>query len=230
MPPKKVLSFKHGAEANLARGTASHIPTKCPSPNSVVLSGLEDLDEDTLLSLSLDTPAQLTPPPGNAPLISESSGTPLSNMQVSTDMMQATLDQLGFGSPNDLSNIPISPLPTPTNSEISTTGTFGYEEEDPTAEESVSTSVEASANNMNAYASSQILRLFHQVAQRSGQSVNILILEWALCHVHTDLVKRRVAHGHQSTSMMAHQQAFQEEVNKVIELVGESFLFNFLGY
>jgi hypothetical protein len=195
-----------------------------------VLSDLEDLDEDTLLSLSLNAPARLTPPPENAPLISESSGTLLSNVQVSTDVMQATLDRLGFGPPNDLSNIPISPSPTPTNSEIGTTGMFGYEEEDPTVKESVPTSVEASADDMNAYASGQILRLFHQVAQRSGQSVNTLILEWALRHVHTDLVKRRVAHGHQSTSTTAHQQAFQEEVNKAIELVGESFLFNFLGY
>ena len=142
--------------------------------------------------------------------------------------MQATLDRLGFGPPHDY--ISISPSPTPAKSEISTTGTFGHEEEGHVAEEPDPTSVEASADDMNAYTSGQILRLFHEIAQRTGQSVNAIILEWALLHAHMDLVKRRVAHGHLSTSMTARQHAFEEEANKVIGLVGEIFLSNFLGY
>jgi hypothetical protein len=206
MPVKKGSARKHNAEVpKLMREPASHVPTKRRTPNSDVLSGLEDLDDDTLLSLSLDAPARLTPPPGNGPL---------SKVQVSTEVMEATLDRLGFGPPNDLSDLPISISTTPTSS---------------AASEPVLTGVETSGtDDSDAY--DQITGLFQQVAQRTGQSVNTIILEWALLHAHTDLVKRRVAHGHISNAMSARQEAFEEEVNKVIELVGGSSLFNVLGY
>jgi hypothetical protein len=121
-----------------------------------------------------------------------------------------------------LSNLPNPPSPVPTNPEASTTGTFG---EDETASETVSTTVESSgADDIDAYG--QIIRLFHQVARRTGQSVNVLILEWALLHAHTDLAKRQVAHAHMSAVMTARRQIFEEEVDKVIELVGLSFYFS----
>ena len=65
------------------REPASHVPSKHRTPNLDVLSGLKDLNDDTLLSLSLDAPAWLTPPPENGSL---------SKVQVSTEVMEATLN------------------------------------------------------------------------------------------------------------------------------------------
>ena len=218
MPTTKTSSRKHGAKVTKSsRGTDSKIFTKRRATNSES-DGLEELDEDTLLSFSMDTPARLTPPPGNG-LISYSSPMPLLTEQYSTDVMQATLDRLGFGPPNDLSNLPISPTPAPTTPKTSTMEMLG---EDETASEPVLTSVESSdADDVDAYC--QITKLFHQVARRTGQSVNVLILEWALLHAHTDLAKRRVAHAHMSAAMAARQQAFDEETDKIIEIVRYSF-------
>ena len=97
------------------------------------------------------------------------------------------------------------------------------------ASEPILTGVEMfDTDDLDAY--DQITGLFQQVAQRTGQSVNTIILEWALLYAHMDLVKRWVAHGHISNAMSACQEAFKEEVNKVIELGGGFSLFNVLGY
>ena len=205
MPTKKNPSRKHGPEVpKPVKGTNSHILPEHRAHKLDTLSGLEDLDEDTLLSLSLDTPTRLTPSP---------------------DVMQATLDRLGFGPPNDLTSLPVSPTPTPTNSITSSAGKSGLDEKITTAEEPVPTSVESSdADDIDAYG--QISGMFHQIAQRTGQSVNVVILEWALLHA----AKRQVAHDHRSTAMTARQQTFEEEADKVIELVGQFFWLGFLGY
>jgi hypothetical protein len=227
MPTRRALGGKRSAKVpNLARGTAYP-----PSPNSNVLSqaGFEELDEETLLSLSVDAPVRLTPPPGNNSRSSEFSPTPLSKMRVSKAVMEATLEQLGFGPPNDLSNLYISPSPTPANSEISTVGT-SCEEKVPTVKAPVLTveerlpTVEASGtDDSDTYG--QITELFQQIAQKTGHSVHSIILEWALLHAHTDLVKGRVAHGHLvSNAMTVRQQAFEDEANNVIELVSVFFL------
>jgi diketogulonate reductase-like aldo/keto reductase len=99
-------------------------------------------------------------------------------------------------------------------------GTFGHEEKIPTVKEAVPTIKASGTDDLDGYG--QIIRLFQQIAQRIGHSVNSLILEWALCHAHTNMVKRR-ADGHMSNAMIARQQAFEEEVNKVIKLVGDFF-------
>jgi hypothetical protein len=97
--------------------------------------GLEGLDEETLRSLSIDAPVRLTPSPESDNLIAESSPTPPSKIRLSNEVMEATLEQLGFGPPNDLSDLPISPTPMPPNSETSTTRTFGHEEKVPKAKD-----------------------------------------------------------------------------------------------
>lgn len=89
MSTKKVSAHKRGVkELKPVRGT---IPTKHRSPSLDGVYGLEELDEEILLSLSLNAPTRLTLPPGNNALISESSPTPLSKERVSSDVMEATL-------------------------------------------------------------------------------------------------------------------------------------------
>jgi hypothetical protein len=226
MPTNKTSSRKQGAKVH--RGKGSQLSTELQAPG--LLSGFEDLDEGTLLSLSVDAPIQLSPPPNNNPLIPETSPTPLSKMRVSNEVMVATLERLGFGPPNDLSSLQTSssPSPTPANSEASITGSFGYEEKVPTTEGTVPTLGASHTDDSDAYG--QINRLFQQIAQRTGHSVDTLILEWALLHAHTDMVKRQVTHNRMLDLMAAHQKAFDEEVNKAISLVGEFVLFNFLSY
>jgi hypothetical protein len=228
MPTDKTSSRKQGAEAR--RGKGSQLSTELQAPS--LLSGFEDLDEGTLLSLSVDAPIQLSPPPNNNPLIPETSPTPLSKMRVSNEVMAATLERLGFGPPNDLSSLLTSPSPSPTptpaNSEVSMTGSFGYEEKAPTTEGTVPTLGASHTDDSDAYG--QINRLFQQIAQRTGHSVDTLILEWALLHAHTDMVKRQVTHNRMLGLMAAHQKVFNEEVNKAISLVGGFVLFNFPSY
>lgn len=121
-----------------------------------------------------------------------------------------------------MTNLSTTPSPTPANSETSTsTGTFGHKKKVPTAE-GRAPSVEPSGND-DSDVYDEILGLFEQIAQRTGHSVNSLILKWVLLHAHTDLVKRRVAYGHMSNAMTACQQAFEEGVNTVIQQVGEPF-------
>jgi hypothetical protein len=223
MPPKKGSGRKKGADVpKLARGTASRTTRR--SPVSDALCGLEELDEETLLTLSLDAPVQLSPSPGNSPLIPESAPVPLSNAQVSTELIEATLERLGFGPPNDMSNLPVPPSPTPANSEIISVETSVCDQSPSTAEESVSSSSVEVPDNDDSDEYDQIGGLFQQIARRTGHSVNSLVLEWALLHAHTDLVKRQVTHDHVSNAMTARQQAFEEEANKIIELVGDIFL------
>jgi len=183
--------------------------------------GLEGLDEETLLSLSLDTPVRLTPPPGDNPLVSEPSPIPLSKMHVSNEVMVATLERLGFGPPNDLSNLLTLPSPTPANSDVSMMEASSHEKKVPTVEGTVSTLGASCTDDSDAYG--QINSLFQKIAQRSGHSVNTLILEWALLHVHTDMVKRQIADSRMSSVMAAHQRVFEEEANKAVNLVGEFF-------
>ena len=66
----------------------------------------------------------------------------------------------------------------------------------------------------------QIIGLFQRIAQRTGHSVSSLIVEWALLHACTNMVEKRET---------IHQQAFEERVNKAIELVGEFFFVNFIS-
>jgi len=207
MSTKQASTRKPGAKG--LKSAKASVSTELRSPNSNVLSGLEDLDEETLLSLSLDVPVRLTPPPfKNDTLTSESSPTPLSKMRVSSEVMNATLERLGFGPPNDLSNLPTLPSPTPENFEVSTAG---HKEKAPSSE----ASGDSGPDCLDAYG--QISQLFQQIAQRTGHSVSTLILEWALLHAH---------HGHMSKAKTAtHQQAFEEEVGKVVNLVGFSFHF-----
>jgi hypothetical protein len=93
--PTTCLSRKYrliNADVEKLKPVREKIPTKHQSPSSDAVYGLEELDKETLLSLSLDAPTRLTPPPGNNALTSESSPTPLSKKQVSSDVMEATLD------------------------------------------------------------------------------------------------------------------------------------------
>jgi hypothetical protein len=213
MPPKQGLARKHGAKTRqCARATTPHTHAQLRSPNSDALTGLEGLDEATLLSLSMDTPVRLTPPPGNDRIIpesSDSSPTPLSRTRVSNELMQATLDRLGFGPPNDLSSPHISVTSTPTNSEAGTAQRTGHEEKVPTAEDP---DLSMDASGTDEYG--QIIGLFQRIAQRTGHSVSSLIVEWALLHARTNMVEKRET---------MRQQAFEERVNKAIELVGEFF-------
>ena len=91
-----------------------------------------------------------------------------------------------------------------------------------TAEERLPTVEASGTDDSDAYG--QITELFQQIAQKTGHSVHSIILEWALLHAHTDLVKGRVAHGHLvSNAMTVRQQAFEDEANNVIELVSVFF-------
>lgn len=223
MRTKQVFARKGGLKVLKSAGGTAELR----STNSNALSGLEGLDEETLLSLAIDAPVQLTPSPENNSLILESSPTPSSKIRVSDEVLEATFKRLGFGPPNDLSNFPVSPSPTPANSETSTAGLSNREEYAPTAGAPVLTA-EKKGSTMDAPGTddsdtySQIFGLFQQIAQRTGHSVHSLILEWALLHAHTALAKGRV-HDHLSNTMMARQEVFEEEVNKVIKLV--SFFF-----
>jgi hypothetical protein len=123
--------------------------------------------------------------------------------------MQATLDRLGFGPPNDLSSPHISVTSTPTNSEAGTAQRTGHEEKVPTAEDP---DLSMDASGTDEYG--QIIGLFQRIAQRTGHSVSSLIVEWALLHARTNMVEKRET---------MRQQAFEERVNKAIELVGEFF-------
>ena len=203
--------------SKLARETASQPSTELTLPNSNILStGFGDLDEQTLLSLSMDAPVQLSPPAINTLLISDSSPTPLSKMRVASEVMDATLERLGFGPPNDLSTLPILLSPTPADSEV--TGTSSHEEKaEPTAEGKAPTSEVSGADVSDAYG--QITGLFQQISQMTGHSLHTLIIEWALLYAHTDMVKRRTAHGRMPNTTTADQQTFEEEVNKAINLV-----------
>jgi hypothetical protein len=198
MATSKRSARKHGAkELKPASGNGSRNSTELRATPQVSF-GLEDLDEETLLSLSLDTPVQLTPPHRSEPLVSESPPTPVSKMCVSNEVMAATLELLGFGPPNDLSSCRTLLSPTPENSESSITGANSHEKKLPI--------LEPSCTN-DAYG--QINEIFQQIAQRTGNSVDNLILEWALHHARTDTMKR--------------QQVFEEEVNKAINLVRAAF-------
>ena len=87
--PTKQQSACTAKVPKVAKGAVSHTSTKPCPPN--VLSDLEDLDKETLQSLTIDAPVRLTPPPGNDHFISEPSPAPLSKMQLSDEMMEATL-------------------------------------------------------------------------------------------------------------------------------------------
>ena len=102
----------------------------------------------------------------------------------------ATLKQLGFGPSNNLSNLLTLPLPMPANSEVSTMGTSSHGK---TFEETVLTLATSHIDDLDLY--SQISRLFQQIAQTTGHLINTLILEWALLHTHTDMVKRQITHS-----------------------------------
>jgi hypothetical protein len=220
MPMDKSSARKQGVRAH--RGKGSQLTNELRAPGLQVSSGFEDLDEETLLSLSVDAPVRLSPPPKTDSLIPETSPpTPLSKMHISNELMAATLERLGFGPPNDLSNLLTSPSPTPANSEVNITGASGYEEKLPTAEGTISTLEASHTDDSDAYG--QINDLFQQITQRSGHSVNTLILKWALLHAHSDVVKRQIAHNRMLDLMAAHQRAFDKEVNKAISLVRESF-------
>jgi hypothetical protein len=126
--------------------------------------------------------------------------------------MQATLDRLGFGPPNDLSSPHISVTSTPTNSEAGTAQRTGHEEKVLTAEDPDLSMDASGTDDSDEYG--QIIGLFQRIAQRTGHSVSSLIVEWALLHARTNMVEKWET---------IRQQAFEERVNKAIKLVGEFF-------
>ena len=79
-------------------------------------------------------------------------------------------------------------MPVLTNSETSITRTFDCEENGLTANDPFPITKGSGTKHSDKYG--QILRLFQQIAHRTGNSVNSLILEWALLHVCMDMVKR----------------------------------------
>jgi hypothetical protein len=117
---------------------------------------------------------------------------------------------------------------SPENFETSIVQTFGHQEKVSTADEQVPTMEASDTGHLNEYR--QIIGLFRQIAQRTGDSVSSLILEWALLHARINMVETRVAHSHDSDAMTVHECAFEEKVNKAIELVGSFLFVNFPGY
>jgi hypothetical protein len=218
MPTNKASARKKGAKTpNSAKDKGSEDSAELLAPSSQVsraTSYLEGLDERTLLSLSMDTPVRLTPPEDD-PSVPDSSPSPLSKKRISNEVMAATLERLGFGAPNDFSNLLTLSSSTPSTAEV-TMGVPHREEQVPTTEGTVPTVEAPRTDTLDTYG--LINKLFQQVAQRTGRSVNTLILEWALLHAHTDEVNRT-----------ARRQVFEEEVDKMIRLVGDVSSFILLG-